>query len=176
MYVVKWSLLSCWDFVSTPCLESVTVVERSVHSAIMLVGNGSASPVNVVGDRRYHVRTAAQSWADFGCHFVVNPCHCRTRLNMYFDLFLPFPVVQPDQPKKKKDKGKGKQPVNGPAEVERRRSCWEGLSQAEREGVARDVALAGHRELSTTPDDMDAHEKWATLSLAAPSRQARLHR
>lgn len=66
---------------------------------------------------------------------------------MFFDLFLPFPVAEQDPlPKKKKDKGKNKTAPTAAAEVVRK-SCWEGLTGQEKDGIAKDIALAGHRKL-----------------------------
>ena len=64
---------------------------------------------------------------------------------MYFDLFLPFPIPEVVEPtKKKKDKGKGKQPPPSSLQSPDNTSCWEGLSVDERDDVAKNVALAGH--------------------------------
>ena len=66
---------------------------------------------------------------------------------MYFDLFLPFPVAEQDQPKKK-NKGKNRQPgQTGSADQGVKKTCWDGLRGEEKDAVARDIALAGHREL-----------------------------
>lgn len=65
---------------------------------------------------------------------------------MYFDLFVPFPL--PEEPVtlwKKKDKGKAKAKDQ---DVAARKSCWEGLSERQKDGFARSFALAGHRRSS----------------------------
>jgi len=67
---------------------------------------------------------------------------------MFFDLFLPFPVAESDpMPKKKKDKGKNKASPAVAVEVVKK-SCWEGLTGQEKDVIAKDIALAGHCELS----------------------------
>lgn len=62
---------------------------------------------------------------------------------MYFDLFVPFPLPEETSTVgKKKDKGKGKA---NQQEVQPRRSCWDGLSEKQKDGFARSFAMAGHR-------------------------------
>lgn len=74
---------------------------------------------------------------------------------MYFDLFLPFPVPQnlaePTGKKGKKDKGKAKAPAPAPApsvvedlNVKQGVDYWSSVTQLEKEGVTRSIALAGH--------------------------------
>lgn len=69
---------------------------------------------------------------------------------MYFDLFLPFPIAEVEQSRKKKDKGKNKAlSTGGISSLEQpKRSCWDGLRAEEKDAFARDVALAGHCELT----------------------------
>jgi hypothetical protein len=86
---------------------------------------------------------------------------------MYFDLFLPFPVVEPDQPKKKNNKGKNKQNAQQTATVDRqevgRKSCWDGLRSEEKDAIARDIALTGHCEFEMSNiEQLKADSKWAT--------------
>lgn len=86
---------------------------------------------------------------------------------MYFDLFLPFPVVEPDQPKKKNNKGKNKQNAQQPSTVDRqevgRKSCWDGLRPEEKDAIARDIALTGHCEFEMSNiEQLKADSKWAT--------------
>ena len=66
---------------------------------------------------------------------------------MYFDLFLPFPIAEIEQTKKKKDKGKGKATQNGQSSLaeQSKKTCWDGLRSEEKDAFARDIALAGHR-------------------------------
>jgi hypothetical protein len=71
-------------------------------------------------------------------------------VKMFFDLFLPFPVAEQDpMPKKKKDKGKNKLIPSVAVEVVKK-SCWEGLTGQEKDGIAKDIALAGHCKLMST--------------------------
>lgn len=67
-------------------------------------------------------------------------------LQMYYDLYLPFPLPpsQEDTNSKKAKKGKGKAPLPPPAVS--RADCWDGLETSARESVAKRIALTGHCE------------------------------
>ena len=65
-------------------------------------------------------------------------------MDMYFDLYLPFPTPREslDVSKKKKGKGKGQESGGNQGPV----SCWDGLDDGARADFSQQLALSGHRE------------------------------
>lgn len=74
---------------------------------------------------------------------------------MYFDLFVPFPVVpapvESGSKKGKKDKGKGKPSTTLVDDLPTPKlDYWASITQLEKERATRTIGLAGHCKFPTT--------------------------